>query len=79
MVSKRLDKISDYPRHGFNLRVVCQGCGRATVIDALALSMARSKASKSRDMGAIERDLRCRACGSRAVKCGPVERLPGER
>ena len=45
---------------------------------AVALSMARSKASKSRDMGAIERDLRCRVCGSRRVKCGPVELLPGE-
>ena len=79
MGSKRLDKISDYARHGFNLRVVCQGCWRATVIDALVLSMARSKAGKSRDMGAIERDLRCRVCGSRRVKCGPVELLPGER
>ena len=78
MGSKRLDKISDYPRHGFNLHVVCQGCGRATVMAALSLSMARTKASKSRDMGAIERDLRCRACGSRRVKCGPVELLPGE-
>ncbi len=77
MGSKRLDKISDYSRHGFNLRVVCQGCERAVVLDSLALSMARSKASKSRDMGAIERDLRCRGCGSRRLKCGPVELLPG--
>ena len=79
MGSKRLDKISDYHRHGFNLRVVCQGCGRAAVLDSLVLSMARTKASKSRDMGAIERELRCRNCGSRAVKCGPVELLPGEK
>ena len=42
MGSKRLDSISDYSRHGFNLRVICQGCGRATVIDALGFSMARS-------------------------------------
>lgn len=78
MGSKRLDSISDYSRHGFNLRVVCQGCGRAVVLDSLALSMARSKAGKSRDMLAVERDLRCRVCGSRHVKCGPVELLPGE-
>ena len=78
MGSKRLDSIADYHRHGFNLRVVCQGCARAAVIDSLTLSMARSKARKSRDMGAIERDLRCRACGSRKVKCGPIEKLVGE-
>ena len=79
MGSKRLDKISDYSRHGFNLRVVCQGCGHAAVLDSLALSMARSLAKKSRDMGAVQRSLKCRACGSRDVKCGPVELLPGER
>lgn len=79
MGSKRLDSISDYSRHGFNLRVVCQGCGRTTVLDSLALSMSRAKANKSRDMGAIEREQRCRNCGSRRVKCGPVELLPGER
>jgi hypothetical protein len=78
MGSKRLDSISDYSRHGFNLRVVCQECGRSAVLDSLALSMARTKASKSRDMGAIERGLKCRAWGSREVKCGPVELLAGE-
>ena len=79
MGSKRLDKISDYSRHGFNLRVVCGKCGRARVIDSLQISQACSKAGKSRDMGAIIRRLWCSDCGSREVKCGPVERLPGER
>ena len=74
MGSKRLDKISDYARHGFDLRVVCQRCGRAAVLDSLALSTARSLAHRSRDMGAIERDLRCSDCGSHVVKCGPIER-----
>jgi hypothetical protein len=53
MGSKRLDKISDYHRHGFNLRVVCSACGRAIVLDSLAISMACSSAGQSRDMGAI--------------------------
>ena len=39
MGSKRLDKISNYNRHGFNLQVVCRGCGRVSVIDSQALSM----------------------------------------
>ena len=49
------------------------------MLDSLALSMARSLAKKSRDMGAVQRSLKCRACGSRDVKCGPVELLSGER
>lgn len=35
MSSKRLDSISDYHRHRFNLRVVCLGCGRVIVLDSL--------------------------------------------
>ena len=74
MGTKRLDKISDYARHGFNLRIVCRGCGRASVIDARALSAQCVDGSHSRNMGAIERRLRCEACGRREVVYGPVER-----
>lgn len=79
MGSKRLDKISDYHRHGSNLRVVCGKCGRAGVLDRLKISQTCRRAGQSRDMGAISRRLWCSDCGSRDVKCGPVERLPGER
>ena len=79
MGSKRLDKISDYSRHGYNLRATCKGCGHTTVIDALALSIGCSTSGQSRDMGAIQRRLRCRKCRGRDVICGPCERLPGER
>jgi hypothetical protein len=72
--SKRLDSISDYCRHGFILRVVCQGYGRAAVINSQALSMARLMAGKNRDAGAVQCDPKCRARGSRDVKCGPTER-----
>lgn len=74
MGSKRLDSISDYHRHGFDLRVTCLGCGRVVVIDSLKLSMACSKAHRSRQMPAIQARLACRECGGREVKCGPVGR-----
>lgn len=74
MGSKRLDTISDYARHGFDLRVACRACKRVTVIDALALSGECSRASQSRKMPVIQRRLKCQGCGGRDVTCGPVER-----
>ena len=74
MSSKRLDSVADYHRHGFDLRVVCLGCGRVIVLDSLELTQALSRANRSRDMAAVERRLRCGECGSGEVKCGPVER-----
>jgi len=74
MGSKRLDSISDYRRHGFDLRVTCKGCGRVIVLDAHNLSMKMSDQHRSRNMVSIERRLKCSECGSRDVKCGPVER-----
>ena len=74
MGTKRLDKISDYARHGFNLRIVCRGCGRASVIDARALTAKCAEASLSLNMDAVQRRLKCQACHSRDVELGPVDR-----
>ena len=74
MAAKRLDSVSDYHRHGFDLRVTCLGCGRVIVLDSLELSERLHRTGKSRDMGAVERRLRCAECGSSQVKCGPVEK-----
>ena len=67
MSSKRLDSISDYHRHGFNLRVTCLGCGRVIVLDSLELSERLLSAGKSGDMTAVERRLRCAECGGSQV------------
>lgn len=74
MGTKRLDKISDYARHGFDLRIVCKACGRVSVIDARALTASCISASLSRNMPVIERRLRCQSCRGRVVSCGPIER-----
>ena len=76
MGTKRLDKISDYHRHGFDLQVVCRGCGRTAVLDSRAMTVECAANHRSRDMGAVERRLSCRQCGGRDVRCGPVERRP---
>ena len=71
MGSKRLDKISDYRRHGFDLQVRCR-CGHVGRINAMALTMRRLADRKSLDMALLARDLRCSQCGGRDVSCGPI-------
>ena len=75
MGTKRLDKISDYARHGFNLQAVCRRCGHTSVLDSRAVSTDCIKKRLSRDMEAVRRRLRCGDCGHRDIFCGPTERL----
>ena len=70
--SKRLDKISDYARHGYAITVQCRSCGHSAKLDARAISDEAVKRNLSRDIGAIERRLRCQKCGKRDVRCGPA-------
>ena len=70
--SKRLDKISDYARHGYAITVQCRSCGHSAKLDARAISDEAVKRNLSRDIGAIERRLRCQKCGKRDVQCGPA-------
>ena len=72
MGSKRLDKVSDYVRHGFALAVECRDCGQTAKLDAQAISADAVKRNLSRDMAAIERRLRCGKCGKRNVRIGPA-------
>lgn len=72
MGSKRLDKVSDYARHGYALAVTCRDCGQTAKLDAKAISADAVRRNLSRDMAAIERRLRCQHCGMRNVRCGPA-------
>ena len=69
--SKRLDDVGDFRRHGYNLRVVCQSCGRVAVIDPTELVLLCNRNGWSRQMASVEKRLRCSKCGSRDVRCGP--------
>ena len=72
MSSKRLDKISDYARHGYAITIQCCSCGHSAKLDARALSDEAIRRNLSRDIGAIERRLCCKKCGNREVRCGPA-------
>ena len=71
MSSKRLDAISDYHRHGYMLRVDCKGCGRVAIVEPWQIVELCQRRGWSRQMGQVERRLRCSKCGSRSVQCGP--------
>ena len=72
MSSKRLDKISDYARHGYAAEAECRECGHSAKLDAQALSDDAVRRNLSRDIGAIERRLKCQRCGKRKVRIGPA-------
>lgn len=72
MSSKRLDKISDYARHGYTLKAECKHCGHSAKLDARALSDDAIKRNLSRDVEAIEQRLKCQKCGMRNVRFGPA-------
>ncbi|WP_225206237.1 hypothetical protein [Novosphingobium huizhouense] len=71
---KRLDTISDYARHGIDLRATCEQCGRAVVIASLALSLEMQRRNLPRDLDAVRRVLRCEGCGSKRPHLVPVMR-----
>lgn len=70
MGSKRLDKISDYTRHGFDLQVFCK-CGHKAKINAAALANRLHEQRQSPMMMFVEAKLRCSKCGRKDVTCGP--------
>lgn len=71
MSSKRLDAISDYHRHGYMLRVDCKACGRVAIVEPRQITELCQRRGWSRQMGQVERRLRCSKCGGRDVLCGP--------
>ena len=51
MSSKRLDKISDYARHGYAITVQCRSCGHSAKLDARAISDQAIRRNLSREIG----------------------------
>jgi hypothetical protein len=71
MGSKRLDKIGDYVRHGFDLQVACK-CGHKATIDARALDDKLFAQRRNSTMILIAPHLKCSKCGRRDVTYGPT-------
>jgi ribosomal protein S27E len=78
MGSKRLDDIAAYRRHGYRLQVQCANCGHSTIHDPETLITLSHRRVWSRSMPQLEQRFRCKECGNRNVRCGPVSGL-GDR
>lgn len=72
MGSKRLDKTSDYARHGYAMQATCRDCGHRAKLDARSLSDDAIRRNMSRDIGAIGRRLKCQNCGKQKFRIGPA-------
>lgn len=75
MGRRRLDRITDYVREEYNLRVTCLGCGHVAVLCSRTL-MVVARPGKSQSLEVIERQLKCRNCGARKAACQPTSRDP---
>lgn len=69
----KLDKITDFTRHGYDAKVTCEGCGRVSHWNPVELAMALQNRRKSTRIEAAEQFMRCSACGKRGAIIQPVE------
>jgi ribosomal protein L37E len=59
----RLDTLSDYLKHGYDIEVLCRACGHKSILTPEAL-LARGV---MRVTEALERRFRCGRCGARSA------------
>jgi hypothetical protein len=71
MGTHRLDSVSDFVRHGFNIRVVCLDCKRASVMNALQLLETLTRAKQSTKIPHVAKRLKCGWCDSKNAQLGP--------
>lgn len=75
MGRRKLDRITDYVREEYNLRVTCLGCGHVAVLCSRTL-MVVSRPNKNDRLDMIETQLKCRDCGARNASIQPTSRDP---
>ena len=73
MVRVRLDTISDFIRHGYNLRIVCTNpeCGHVVVVSPDRFLSMRVRVQGMFEIDGLERRLRCRRCRLRKARIDP--------
>lgn len=73
MGTKRLETVFDYSKAGCDIAVLC-ACGHAARLDPKAVAGTCIAKGLDTRMLAIRQRLKCSACGSREVKCSPMDR-----
>lgn len=74
MVRHKLDSVNEFARQGYNLRIVCAGCGHVTVASAIEMMQVIAARKLSLRIDALERRLKCSRCGQRGATVSAVER-----
>ena len=73
MVRHRLDSVNECARRGYNLRIVCDGCGRVVETNAVVMMQQLHALRASMSLDVLERRAKCRTCGHRGASVTPCE------
>lgn len=73
MGTKRFDSVFDYTKWGCDIAVSCR-CGHKARLETKEIMKACVLNGLDTRMPAIRARLKCKACGSREVRCAPVPR-----
>lgn len=72
MSSKRLDKLGDFRRHGYRVRIDCTHCRRFVVVEPFVLLQLCQAKHWSTQIAFVEKRLRCVQCKQRGARLGPA-------
>ena len=72
MVRHRVDTLNDAARQGYEVKVVCQSCGREQRLDPAVMMARLHGRGLSLRFEAIEERARCSACGARRAHVTPA-------
>lgn len=76
MSFKPLKTVDDLAREELNLRVTCENCSHAVILDTRALSDRLFSLRKSRKLALVAERLKCSACRSKKVVMWPTDTQP---
>ncbi len=63
----RLDSVNDFARRGYNLRIICEGCGRTVEASAVLMMQELGNRRLSLSIEKIEERARCTVCRHRGA------------
>lgn len=67
MVRHRLDSVNQFARHGYNLKITCDNCGRVVEASSVLMMQELSERRMSLSIAKLEERMKCRVCGHRGA------------
>lgn len=69
----RLETITDFIRHGYDLSIRCKNCGHEAVVSPDRFLVLRKRVEGMFEIDGLERRLRCRKCRLRKAEIKAVD------